>query len=60
MEARDIDKVKELEQFLKMAFCVDGDCKFMQFDEFKNSTEKIMTFKLTDSKRGIFKVSLST
>ena len=57
------DEIKGLEEFLKLAFCIDGDCKFTQFDllvsQKKGTSDKVMTFILNDSKRGKFKVALT-
>jgi len=56
-------KIKEIENFLKAAFCIDGECKFKSFDVVvsKDSGEinQASTFVLTDSKRGSFLISMS-
>jgi len=57
------DKILHIEKFLKEAFCIDGKCEFQRFDTLISKTllveEKVGTFKLTDSKRGNFKIHLS-
>ena len=59
----DKQKIKEIEIFLKEAFCVDGECNYKKFDTLVSQkdgiTEKVMTFILTDTERGTFKVCLS-
>ncbi len=59
----DKEKIEDLEKFFKEAFCIDGDCNFDGFNKvvmLENKTEeKLMSFKLSDSKRGNFKVHLS-
>ena len=51
------EKIKLLEDFLSMAFCIDGEAKFDKF--LKIDKRDSMQFKLTDEKRGIFYVSMS-
>lgn len=59
----DKERIKGLENFLKEAFCIDGDCDYKQFDTLisqkEGTSEKVMTFTLNDTKRGKFKVCLS-
>jgi len=59
----DIERIKDLENFLKEAFCIDGNCNYKQFDTLisqkDGTSEKVMTFIMTDTKRGKFKVCLS-
>ena len=44
-------KIKEIEQFYKSAFCIDGNVEILHNNkDFKISA----VLKLTDSKRGIF------
>lgn len=54
-------QIKEIEVFLKEAFCIDGDCNYIE--EVKvNSTLKTtyaMLFALGDTKRGNFYVTIS-
>lgn len=57
------EKIKEIENFLKIAFCIDGECKFRSFDfiisKDSNEINQSSTFILTDSKRGTFLISMS-
>ena len=59
----DEERILKLENFLKEAFCIDGNCKYKQFDTLisqkDGTSEKVMTFVLEDTKRGKFKVCLS-
>ena len=56
-------QIKELEEFLKLAFYIDGKCEYQQIDllvsQEKGTSDKVMTFILNDSKRGRFKVALA-
>jgi hypothetical protein len=57
------DRIKNLEKFLKDAFCIDGECKYRSTDVIlsKDTSEinQDTTFVLTDSKRGSFLISMS-
>lgn len=56
------ERIKDLENFLKEAFCIDGDCTKKGFDKLisKNGEHRsTLTFKLNDSKRGDFLVSIT-
>ena len=58
----DKEKIKDIEDFLKKAFCIDGECKFKGFDVLisdDGQNKKASTFKLTDSEKGDFHVSLT-
>jgi len=59
MTEAELQKVATMEKFLKEAFCVDGPVKLLGFDKLEILKETVMTFELTDSKRGKFNVSLS-
>ncbi len=60
-------QLDDMEKFLKEAFCIDGECKY--YNQTAVITikpiEKIgaaptsMTFKLTDSKRGTFYITMT-
>tara|TARA_B100000768_G_C11248927_1_gene363141 strand:+ start:449 stop:646 length:198 start_codon:yes stop_codon:yes gene_type:complete len=57
------EQIKDLENFLKEAFCIDGECKKKGFDQLisKNGEHReTLTFKLNDSKRGVFLVSIAS
>jgi uncharacterized protein YktB (UPF0637 family) len=57
------ERIKELQNFLKEAFCIDGDCTKKGFDQLvsKNGENRqTLTFKLNDSKRGEFLVSIAS
>jgi hypothetical protein len=57
----DKKKINDLEKFLAMAFCIDGDCDYVE-DVTINSTLTTVAsamFALGDSKRGRFYVTLS-
>ena len=47
---------KNLEHFLKEAFCIDGECHMLIKEV--NLNEKMPVFELTDSKRGTFNLIL--
>lgn len=49
---KDILKIIDLQNFIKEAFCVDGEVTI----EFKERTYPV-SFKVTDSKKGCFHVS---
>lgn len=56
-----MDKQENIEEFLKEAFCIDGECKRYKDGELKLSGEEstiITSFKLYDSRRGEFIVVL--
>lgn len=55
-------KIRELESFLKEAFCIDGSCAFIQFVEIESILPNVesMLFTLTDSKRGRFYITMSS
>ena len=56
-------QIKDLQNFLKEAFCIDGDCTKKGFDQLisKNGEHReTLTFKLNDSKRGEFLVSIAS
>ena len=52
----------ELESFLKEAFCIDGEAKFKgtAMVLFDGESSSAGVFELTDSKRGIFTVTMSS
>jgi hypothetical protein len=55
------EKIKDIEEFLKEAFCVDGECKKDQqcsvlAQDGKHTTTPL--FKITDNKRGTFYVAI--
>ena len=54
-------RVREIEAFLKEAFCIDGECAFIEFVEVKSilPTVNSMLFSLGDSKRGRFYITVS-
>jgi hypothetical protein len=47
-------QMDKMAKFLEEAFCIDGDCKFYPHD-----APKGVTYKLTDTKRGIFYITIS-
>jgi len=51
-------QIKEMSVFLKEAWCIDGECSHIGFDNLKDGTE-IMMFQLTDTKRGTFKIEMA-
>lgn len=54
-------QIKKMETFLKQAFCIDGECFYIE-DVKINSTLKptiSAMFALGDSKRGMFYVTIS-
>jgi hypothetical protein len=56
----DEEMTQEMAKFLKMAFCIDGECSFISLDKINvNEVEIIQsTFLLTDSRRGEFYSSI--
>lgn len=56
-------KIADLEKFLKEAFCIDGDCDYIEDVAVKGSLYNKdvagMMFAMSDSKRGLFYVTLS-
>lgn len=56
--ARNANEMKlDTEGFLKRAFCVDGQCNLVKTGRVDGLIS--MMFKLTDSKRGTFFVTIS-
>jgi len=53
--------IKKMELFLKEAFCIDGECFFIENISFKSSLKTMegQCFSLGDSKRGMFYVTIS-
>lgn len=53
----------DTQRFLKDAFCIDGECKFIDFVSFSSMSLpgeiSSAVFELNDSKRGKFYVTLS-
>lgn len=47
----------ETERFLKEAFCINGECKLEKVGTIEG--RKSMMFRLSDSKRGTFYVTIS-
>ena len=47
----------ETERFLKEAFCINGECKLVKAGQIDGL--KAVQFRLTDSKRGTFYVTIS-
>lgn len=58
---KDKKKIKEMETFLKAAFCIDGDCAYIENVKVTSSlkTTTSMLFSLCDTKKGVFYVSIS-
>ena len=53
-------KLEELKEFLKEAFCVDGDCEIINKEcEIKIITLGTPIFKMTDVTKGVFYVIVS-
>lgn len=54
-------QIKEMEAFLTKAFCLDGECVFIENVVIENSLKKMdgALFALTDSKRGRFYITIS-
>ncbi len=52
------EMIAETVEFLKNAFCIDGECSYEKAIIINNIG--LGLFKLTDSKRGIFYVALGT
>lgn len=62
MAKTDIELLNEIEAFLKEAFCISGECVFEDFvDVVKPNSDKVESamFKLEDSRRGVFFVTIS-
>lgn len=60
--ADEIQKVtKATADFLKIAFCIDGECTFEKFESIRTEQGRELgqVFKLTDSTRGVFHVTIS-
>lgn len=55
----DSEKIYKMECFLKLSFCIDGECKSIGFVKTTDGNS-LLGFELTDSKRGLFRVYLST
>ena len=57
----DKKQIDDLEVFLKEAFCIDGDCDFIEFVKVENSLKPLqsMLFALGDTKRGRFYITVS-
>lgn len=56
------EAIKKTEVFLKQAFCIDGQCIFIEMVKVENTLIANLTnmmFSLSDSKRGVFYVTLS-
>lgn len=54
--------ISDMEIFLKEAFCIDGECNYIEQVSIDSSLKKInnsMLFALGDSKRGQFYVTIS-
>ncbi len=61
MKTEEKEQTKKMENFLKQAFCIDGDCDYIE-DVTVNSSLKTTAsamFALGDSKRGMFYVTIS-
>lgn len=56
----DQEKIETIENFLKEAFCIDGECEFQSDAKVKTEykTDDAILFSLHDSKRGLFKIAL--
>jgi hypothetical protein len=57
------EQIKEIEEHLKESFCIDGECTNKGFYQLisKDGERKVaLTFKLNDSKRGAFLVSIAS
>lgn len=54
-------QIKKLEAFLKAAFCIDGNCDYIEDVRVDSNLKTVasMMFALSDSKRGVFYVTLS-
>jgi hypothetical protein len=55
-----LDEIKELEEYIAMAFCIDGECKYRTMTELVNGDDVGATFELSDSKRGKFAITIWT
>ena len=57
----DLKQINDLQIFLKSALCIDGECKFLELVKVESSfnVKESMLFLLTDSKRGLFYITLS-
>lgn len=57
-----LQKIENLESFLSDAWCIDGECKFQGVSKsclYQKTHTEVPVFKLTDSKRGEFLISVS-
>ena len=54
-------RIKDLEVFLTQAFCIDGECNYIEEVKINSTLKTIASamFALTDSKRGRFFITLS-
>lgn len=54
-------QIKEMEMFLKKAFCIDGDCDYIEDVKVSSTLKTTVSamFALGDSKRGMFYVTIS-
>jgi hypothetical protein len=54
-------QTKKMEKFLKEAFCIDGECDYIEDVKVNSALKTICSamFVLTDSKRGVFYVTIS-
>ncbi len=57
MNEEEKNQTREVESFLKEAFCIDGSCNYIE--DVKIKTTNSAMFCLTDSKRGRFYVTIS-
>jgi hypothetical protein len=55
------NEAKKIENFLAEAFCVDGSCETHKeiLIEAEGKMMKSIMFKLTDSRRGVFYITMS-
>jgi len=57
----EIKKIKEMESFIKSAFCIDGDCNYIETVDVISTLCRTTGshFVVTDSKRGRFYVTIT-
>ena len=59
---KDRIKIRDMELFLINAFCIDGECNYIENVEIKSTligTKNNMLFALGDTLRGLFYVTIS-
>jgi hypothetical protein len=61
MNRTEREQIREMAEFLKKAFCIDGDCDYIEDVTVESSlkTTHSSMFALGDSKRGMFYVTIS-